>query len=98
MKERLIHDFKGLTRGGRPLSRGYGSAPVAGNFHCSAFEQQYGGNYTADLNHKHDGIPHHLARVQLEQGIPHRPLDDFPFPDSFFPGFHWRVSEANPVR
>jgi hypothetical protein len=28
VKERLIHDFKGLTRGGRPLSRW--KFPVAG--------------------------------------------------------------------
>ena len=32
-------------------------------------DQQNSGDYAANLNHEHDGIPHHLARVKLEHGI-----------------------------
>src|SRR2546430_10033356 len=36
----------------------------------------------ADFNHEHDGVLHHGAWIQLEEGIDNRASDDAPVPDT----------------
>ena len=36
----------------------------------------------ADFNHEHDGVLHHGAWIQLEEGIDNRASDDSPVPDT----------------
>ena len=47
-------------------------------------EQQHRGDHAADFHHEHDGIAHHVARIQLEKGIQDRAPDDLPVPNLLF--------------
>ena len=64
----------------------------------AAAEQQHRGDDAADLDHEHDGIAHHVPRIQLDERVQDRAPDDLPFPNCFLARLHRRVPQTHHLR
>ena len=50
--------------------------------------QECGRDHAADLDHEHDGVSHHVARVELEQRTPGRAANEIHIPNRFAMACH----------